>query len=570
MTDNYPKYRDCAEEDEEKEEDKEGEEDEEEYDIKDFAHCPQVRSTKLRYNLCEEISRKNLCNCCNGQDNLINIDCGHKHCQKCFTKLVQDVFYSVSVYQNFDPSFLSFPCRACYTPISERIVRANFRDYNENIGYLQQKKRYQCPCGVIGTIEMFVIGCRDQCNTCALKYLRYNYNYCWKCNNLYNEEVLAKLKGLTKKCDGCKRSLQELKFFRGIFCDHNFCSSCLKKCFTRQQCIVSCGTAGYSIEDSRLYTQSQCSLCNQYYDDCNDFDTTKDCECNICTQCQIGSSKAACAVCTLELPPRAVYSLENYEYNIKIRLRQCPICTNSFDLDLMVAMEQCEDQSCIDCTQKYMKANLDSQTFSQCLNCPQCSKELSTNQLEKIVKSIGEEYWDKLNFFLIQREFSLLQCPKCMNQFIPADSRLARCANLNCNYVFCKVCMEAYHEQGSCQDIIIDNSLKVMEEAYAAEEICQCPGCRFPYLKDPACGHVTCMEINCKTVFCFYCGCLRSPYYAHGAHYHRPSCRLYKEYNGKEEVQQDCSECQRVGGLCPRPANLKTPCRVQADEVIKN
>ena len=538
-------------------------------DERSFLSCQSYLSLQ-HYDLSfvDELLRNNLCLSCNSRFNLISLDCNHKLCYKCLCKLVRGVFSSVSNLVNIDPGSLLFPCTACGSHISERILRM-CEGYTENIEHMHQRLMYKCACGVVGGQEMFIGGCREMCNACTLYFLRYNYDSCNRCNRPYTQEELDQLLALTQRCDGCSRDVNQLKFFRGRFCGHNFCSSCLKMCFVSHKCLRGCGRANYDYEDSKSYTQSLCVRCGTDYDDCNDFDSAKNCSCLICTRCQVGGSKSVCIVCTLDLPPRAVYSLGIYEETHKKVFKPCPICTNLYDSDLIVQMTDCDHVSCLNCLKEYMKANLDANTFGQCLSCPQCTARINSNQLEKIIKSIGGEYWDKLNFFLIQCEFKLIQCPMCMNQFIPDVNRLARCANRNCNFVFCKECLEPFHQEGSCQDLIIHKSLKMMEEIYPSNEISQCPGCRYPYLKDK-CGHVTCIGANCKTVFCFYCSCLRSPYFCHGMHYHRPSCKLYVPYDGADVIRQDCDECKRLGAVCPRPQNLRVPCRVDPDEVSNN
>ena len=96
--------------------------------------------------------------------------------------------------------------------------------------------------------------------------------------------------------------------------------------------------------------------------------------------------------------------------------------------------------------------------------------------------------------------------------------------------------------------------------------LAQCPGCKEPYLKDNSCEHVKCL--NCRTEFCFRCSCIRSPTMSHGAHYHRPQCTFYAEYNGDDDqYDEKCTECLRLGRLCDRPEDLPVPRLFDIEEI---
>ena len=82
-----------------------------------------------------------------------------------------------------------------------------------------------------------------------------------------------------------------------------------------------------------------------------------------------------------------------------------------------------------------------------------------------------------------------------------------------------------------------------------------CPYCLNIYAKDNECDHVNCH--NCKKDFCFRGSCKRTPTIEHGNHYHRPSCKYFSEFTGADEVQEKCTECKKLGKICPRPIALE-------------
>ena len=95
--------------------------------------------------------------------------------------------------------------------------------------------------------------------------------------------------------------------------------------------------------------------------------------------------------------------------------------------------------------------------------------------------------------------------------------------------------------------------------------ITQCPQCRMAYIKDKEDESVQCNL--CGIMFCFRCACLLGPARAHGNHYHRPQCKFYAIYDGKDDkIEKKCTECIRLGVKCMPPKNLRVPQRVDPDE----
>ena len=167
---------------------------------------------------------------------------------------------------------------------------------------------------------------------------------------------------------------------------------------------------------------------------------------------------------------------------------------------------------------------------------------------------------------MIQKTSSIVNCPVCKEKFVPGLQRRITC--FKCGFVFCKECQEKYHEEGNCNEKYIAERILDLEKMNDPEGISQCPRCRIPYIKDPECDKVTC--INCKTIFCFKCCCLYQPTVTHDCSYHRPQCHHFRKNLSNEEIYkpEKCEECKKAGKLCPRPVNLRNPRRVDADEVF--
>jgi len=78
-----------------------------------------------------------------------------------------------------------------------------------------------------------------------------------------------------------------------------------------------------------------------------------------------------------------------------------------------------------------------------------------------------------------------------------------------------------------------------------------CPRCRAILEKadEDSCDHMTCAQ--CRHEFCWSCLADRRVIYAHGNHFHRPSCRFYSAYNGPNEYLPDrCVRCRLRGRAC--------------------
>merc|ERR1719440_954489 len=80
-----------------------------------------------------------------------------------------------------------------------------------------------------------------------------------------------------------------------------------------------------------------------------------------------------------------------------------------------------------------------------------------------------------------------------------------------------------------------------------------CPRCRTIVEKmDDGCDHMICA--CCRYEFCWCCLADRSVIFAHGNHHHRPTCKWYSPYAGRDEfLPQSCVKCAIRGCACRPP-----------------
>lgn len=512
--------------------------------------------------LIQERIARSLCGCCKKKGVLIELNCGDRLCKGCLVRISRDSFKSALGLR----TDLIFRCSLCSQQINSNIIKEHYQDYDESLAEIEKKKTFTCTCQFTGGKENFIGKCAHFCNKCIIMYIWFypDIKSCYQCNWKYTDQELFQLKQIKKICPGCQKDLFFYNFFAYYrFCAHEFCLKCIKRCYFTKSCILGCGEI-QNLPDISL--EVQCENCGIFYEGFNTFEILKNCSCRVCLPCQAKNNLENCLICTRALGGSAMYELLDFGSIMVKRLKKCLVCDRDWDIEKMITLINCQHEACIDCHRNAIKTNLDEMKFNDCLSCFQCKKEIDKAQLENVIKRSGKENWDRLNYFLIQSD--LINCPKCTYPFIPDKSMKVHCMNARCRYVFCKGCFQDYHPTGSCKDLLINNALELLEKNFSVEGVSQCPRCRFPYIKNAGCEHVICLDPECKTEFCFNCSCIRSPTMAHGAHYHRPVCRFFNNYNGEgDKMKATCEECTRIGSLCLPPKNLKVRCRVSIEEV---
>jgi hypothetical protein len=251
---------------------------------------------------------------------------------------------------------------------------------------------------------------------------------------------------------------------------------------------------------------------------------------------------------------------------------KCLVCDNLTEVKNLISISSCSHTFCESCFEMHTNECLsDISMLGKIDKCMACNTEIPSDQLKSL---IGLQRFKKFTYF--KKNITLINCPKCYDELESDSKREVNCSR--CNYVFCKLCKEPFHDLDDCQEIYLQRRIKEMEDMEGG--VTQCPRCRFPYIKNSNyCEHVYCLQPGCGVDFCFKCGCLRSPTLNHGNHYHRKECCFYAPIDqkyihlNKDLGKRDCIECQRLGYKhlgeqhCQPPKSLRVPRRVDPDEV---
>ena len=414
------------------------------------------------------------------------------------------------------------------------------------------------------------MSCKHLCNSCTVDNIRSQDFSCPSCPYKLTEAELNYFKSLKLFCVGCEKVFYWIKCFPKRLCEHHLCFECVSLT-VNLTCFFNCPPFNITPSKLRKLCEVECKKCKTLYKKETQW-MQKSCECLLCYSCQVSSEYeeklSRCSVCKTEFNEEVQNYLEKINNEKKnMVVIECLICEEMIKIDDIIILRQCDHKFCRQCFNNYARAAVDDiSTIDKIQVCPytlECSALTPTNQLESI---LDPELFEKVSYFIILNTLKLVKCPKCETQFESSFVRKATCINYRCNYVFCKSCSDDYHEGGDCNEKFLNQRIEEMKEMDGG--VTQCPRCRIPYLKDiTGCKHVDCINPECRVSFCFECACIRSPLLAHGNHYHRKQCTDYSVYNGDEdEMKKDCTECARLGKLCPRPKNLRVPRLVAPDE----
>lgn len=238
---------------------------------------------------------------------------------------------------------------------------------------------------------------------------------------------------------------------------------------------------------------------------------------------------------------------------------KCLICTEplSKSPDSQI---KCNGHSfCKPCLSSHTRVLIKTNKIENIYKCPECSSEFQTFTIESLLTE--EESKSLILATLHALKLKTIECPKCESLFEYTCANEQDCPTKGCDHRF-KVNDFPFDKLTE-----IKNHIEMMESL--GEQVSQCPGCFFPYVKDPnSCSHTDCIMPGCGISFCFECCCIRSPTLAHGNHFHRPDCKFYTEYHGRDDRwNMNCTECKKNGEyvLCRRPQQLKVPRRFDLD-----
>ncbi|XP_026858319.2 E3 ubiquitin-protein ligase parkin isoform X1 [Electrophorus electricus] len=219
-----------------------------------------------------------------------------------------------------------------------------------------------------------------------------------------------------------------------------------------------------------------------------------------------------------------------------VRRVPCIACT---DVLSPVLVSQCAQRHviCLDCFHLYCVTRLDERQF---IHDPAVGYSLpcAAGCPDSLIKDVhhfrvlGDEQYERYQRYaaeecLLKMGGVLCPAPGCGAGLLPEqDQRRIQCerrVGLGCGFVFCRDCMEEYHE-GECrrrtampaggapqQGYVLDEgaALRARWEQASLETIDEttrpCPKCRVPVEKNGGCMHMVCPRAQCKFEWCWLC-----------------------------------------------------------------
>lgn len=518
-----------------------------------------------------------ICRVCKRASKILTLECNHKVCETCFVQTVSDATHGFFVLNQLEVQ-ANILCPACNCQISEVFIKQNLWDYDNYAKAAEDRINLICyNCDIEGKLDMFLTECRCACRLCTGNQIRNGSLQCEKCLHPYSKEVYKMFMGFKYNCEGCFNEKYLVKDFESKLCKHLYCLNCIEQC-EDQVCFENCPKFNLDAGEFKSLFIVSCTYCPESYK--NIFPksiaywNSKPCQCKICLPCMLSDKYKTndfeyCPICQLPFD-ESFSKLLQKEYTeylvLKGKIIDCDICYNSKPYEDYFFLISCECTVCKVCINSQIKESLSDINFvSKAGCCPSCSNEIFPEQIQYL---FSPDDWNKYNTFLFLLKFGeIIPCPKCREHFNPGMSRCVTCPNKDCNFKFCKQCEEVYHKEGDCEEVFIQGRIEILKNEEGG--VTQCPKCRLPYIKDPKnCEHATCINSACGIEFCFLCACIRSPTMEHGTHYHRPNCKFFTVYDGKDDkIKEKCSECKKLGVLCKPPKLLKIPRLVDKDEI---
>ena len=511
----------------------------------------------------DALKSKFCCICKQPKRDTIQINCSHIYCISCIQYLISnDTNGKIVLNEEECKTSARAKCRApnCNKVIGENVLKQIYSNFDELKRNSELRNRYTCcNCKTENSVGQMLVSCRHMCNICALLYMKCEHFNCLECAKAFSAEDRNNLNDIESECYGCRKNFN---VFKGIIespCGHNYCMRCFDESGS------ACLQSGKKIDlDARLVkgVSRVCSKCEKSYDSLKSIDLKRSCLCKICDECfcldaSNESSMASCASCS------APYSDKCQSY-LKNEFLACEICLRIQPKSEFITLNPCTHSFCRECFTSNVNTHFKEKNIEDIIRCMNCKIDINPNQYDSIFeKAINNE----IVAFKLEGNVNTIQCYNCKHSFQVIEKlRKQRCNN--CGYHTCEVCKNAFHEEEyDCWGKYIDERLVDLEQLEDENGVTQCPGCRTPYLKNSGCDHVECIIKKCRVSFCFSCSCLRSPYLAHGTHYHRPSCRFFNKEFDEVSYEYNCEACRKLGSACPRPKDLKKPRRIGPDEM---
>ena len=479
-------------------------------------------------------------------------------------------------------------------------------------------KRRDFPIKRKATPLIYVLDCGDHvCVTCLETAARFKTGECPTCSTLVNmhESELAAQEAI---CTRCKKRKPIGSDFSSVKCkDHRSCTACLSVVRDASKC-PTCDRV-LNADETYIVQKGVNLECHQCKRKCSSQDlwsSAGPCDCVLCRDCGVKITQkklniVACPLCLkgqydprqvleryhialssgfaeLEEVPEVLKILEDRKLHTK-----CKICYDNIPdlLSRATSSKTCPHLFHRECLGQALENQIEEIRVRQLkrkLRCPvqNCPLEVDTEFLSGRYSIISIEFYNKYQEYEIMLEELEFTCKECKNQgFIPADQRNFQCP---CGYNQCVKCHGLWsntHNDRVCEYYLIQALTQAVVGPCAKCEgkgcdhctVAQCPGCKYPYLKDDHCDHVKCQRPECGVEFCFRCACLRKPTLEHSNQWHRQQCQWYPNDN-KEEVNKKviadekqmkgCPECTRLGRRCDPPPNLQQPRLFSLEEFL--
>lgn len=238
-----------------------------------------------------------------------------------------------------------------------------------------------------------------------------------------------------------------------------------------------------------------------------------------------------------------------------VRRIECGICCENG----LEAKLTCGHSYCKTCVVRLAADKIKAKSSKVTCPDPDCKAAITPAVLRKVLPAA---LYDQYLVIMMREEGTAAECPndQCgAVMVVSAERRLRRHITCcECRTDFCGLCRGQVHHGVSCEDAKkTGKQFEVSQRLAKLAEQCgwkRCPRCMnmTEKLDDDECDHMKC--VSCLHEFCWDCSADRFVIYAHGNHYHKPACKYYASFSGKEEADpKRCPACKELGSLCPRP-----------------
>jgi len=456
---------------------------------------------------------------------------------------------------------------------------------------------------------VYVLDCGDPvCVNCLETAARRKTGECPICSTFVDLHE-AELASQVALCVHCQNRKAVGSDFSSVKCsDHRSCTACLSQVRDTSKCPTCQRDFNYEeVDVLQRMLNLKCKECKKKCKSADLWPSAGPCNCILCIECgnrmtQRTLNIVACPVCLkgkydyrqvlasyhavlysgfeeLADVPEAMKALEDRKAHTK-----CLICYQPIPdlLSRATAARTCPHLFHKECLGQALEEQINQIRQNQLkrrLRCPlqNCPLEVDTEFLTGQFAIIPEESYNQYQEYVIKLEALEFTCKQCKIQgFIPLDQRNFQC---QCGYNQCVKCHGAWSDQHNdkvCQFYIIQalaqgltgHCDRCQDKGCDVCIFAQCPGCKYPYLKDDHCDHVRCERLECRVEFCFRCACLRKPTTEHSNQWHRKQCKWYPNDNSEEvnkkvvkdePVRKGCPECTRLGRRCDPPPDLQHP-----------